>query len=202
LRTFPFIDDILIWNNDPTATFSLDDKNTRVIPSVENMMVYGRYLCTAHARHPIIFAQDDDWLVPHIAQLHELFMADPTRIACLLHPDHIKKHREQQYGVAQMVLMGWGAFFRCDWVSVLDRYVAAYGKDPLFLRETDRLFSILLHRAHQSLIAMPEALPGTTAPEAMYHQPEHWHMRQEAIRRALGILGVEYDPADHPLIPA
>ena len=64
---------------------------------------------------------------------------------------------------AKVTLVGWGAVFRRDWLSVFDRYVERYGVDDLLLREADRIFTLLLNRPHHSLPAKIRSGQGATS---------------------------------------
>lgn len=188
LRTFPFIDDIVIWNNDPHAQISVEDRDVRVIMSPCNVMTYGRYLATFHARRDIIYTQDDDCLVPDIDKLFALFHCDPTRIVHGLRMDHLQHYRDNHYDGAQMSFVGWGAFFLREWIAVFRSYIDVFGQDRLLWREADRIFSLLLRRRHCALTMNLETLPGSRAAEALWRQPEHRDLAEEAVKRCLSLI--------------
>lgn len=189
LRTFSFIDDIVIWNNNPLVELSIDDDRTLVINSSVNLVTYGRYLASYHAKHDVIYTQDDDWIVRNIDGIHAAYRADPERIVHGLHEVHYRINHGNTYGSAQMSLVGWGAFFRRDWLNVFDAYIAEHGQDDVLFREADRLFSLLLDRRHTSLLAELEELPEANGDCALWRQKEHQTLATEAVRRALVMLG-------------
>jgi len=54
LRRIDFINEILIWNNNPAVKLEFSDPKTRVIESAENQGCYGRFLCAAQARNSVV----------------------------------------------------------------------------------------------------------------------------------------------------
>ena len=189
LRTQRLIDDILVWNNDPTSYLNLDGlEGVTVIESERNEVTYGRFLCMQRARHEIIYTQDDDCLVPNIRELYETFRLDPTRIAHNLKLGHLAANSDNLFGTAHMALVGWGAVLRREWTGVFDRYVDRFGKDELLRRKADRLFSILLNRRHRSLPIVVADLPGATGNEALSVRDDHLELTRKAVERALALL--------------
>src|SRR5690606_30449651 len=114
----------------------------RVIDSDRNLICYGRFKCAQQARNEIIYVQDDDVIVGNVPCLYKHFLADDTCITHALSATHFRARDRFVYPEAHVALLGWGSFFRKRWLSVLDRYTAAFGEDPLFLREADKFFSI------------------------------------------------------------
>jgi hypothetical protein len=80
LQALEFIDEILVWNNNPEIELSYSLPNVRVIQSPKNLGCAARYVCAAQARNEVIYTQDDDALVLDVAQRYESFVADPNRI--------------------------------------------------------------------------------------------------------------------------
>ena len=204
LRTLPFIDDILIWDNNPESKLAVEIPNVRVIPSVQNVKTYGRYLCARQARHDVIYTQDDDCLIGNIAELYEAFRSDPTRIAHGLKAGHLRQNGANFHGSAQMALVGWGAFFKKEWVDVLRGYEGVYGQDDLLFREADRIFSLLLNRHHRSILGDVTDLPGVEGSEALSVEKDHLVHGERAVARALSLLQVQSSPSSvaGPLEPA
>lgn len=192
---YSFIDEVVIWNNDPEVPLCLRGENVRVVSSPRNVKTFGRYLCAYHARNDVIYTQDDDWIVGGIREIYDAFRRDSSRIAHGLHPKHFAVNRGNVYETAQMSLVGWGALFRKEWIEVFDRYVERYGYDDVLLREADRVFSLLLNRRHTSLLVDVVPLSGANDERALWRQEEHRDAATEAVRRALGILGLGHlDP--------
>jgi hypothetical protein len=110
--------EVVVWNN---AKRTVDYK------------VYGRYAATFEATRPIIYTQDDDCLVD-VAAILDAY--EPGVVVCNM-PE--RRRREYFDGIA---LVGWGACFDATLVcGGMDRYVAHYSLDELFLRECDRVFT-------------------------------------------------------------
>lgn len=188
LRQCKFIDDILIWNNNPEITLVIEVKGVQIISSDQNCVTYGRYLCAQQAKHSIIYTQDDDCLVHNISELYESFLANPDRITHGLEPLHLLENASNFYGRAQMALVGWGAFFHKNWVDVLQIYKTQFGKDEILIRKADRIFSILLNRRHQSVLANITNLGGASGPEALSVLDDHLELSEKAVNRALSLL--------------
>ena len=180
----PRIDDIVIWNNNPDISLDFRDERVRVVGNGQNMITYGRYLATQYAKHDIIYTQDDDCFVRNIGELIETFCHDPSRMAHSLKLGHLLRNPEHVRDGAQMGLVGWGAVYHRDQVNVLNQYKARHGEDRFLVRDADRLFTVLQHQRHRTLLADVVDLDGADGPEAMSVQPDHVSITQEAIERA------------------
>jgi len=189
LRRLEFIDEILIWNNNPDLRLELSDSNLRVLESSENQSCYGRFLCAAQARNPVVYVQDDDALNHDIAGLYRQFLRGPASIAHALAPTHWAQRRRQVYGNAQAALVGWGAFFRQEWLSVLDDVPASVRQDALFRREADKFFTLLLGRKHNAVAGDIEHLDGHSTPGvALWRDAHHQQLAARATSQALRLL--------------
>ncbi len=189
LEPHDFIDEILVWNNNPEVRLDLGGKKVRVIESPENTLCYGRFLCAFQAKNPIVYVQDDDVLVHNVAEIYRRFLADGSRITHALRRRHYGIRDRYSYPDSHVALLGWGAFFQKEWLSVLDLCARDGGSDYLFQREADQFFSILLGRQHQTLLARATGLPDETAPRiALYRQAHHRRNRSLAVRRARSLL--------------
>ncbi len=196
LRRLECIDEILIWNNNPGVKLRISESNTRVIQSDENLSCYGRFLCAAQARNPVIYVQDDDALNPDIPGLYDQFLRDPTRIAHALAPTHWGQRNRRVYGEAQAALIGWGAFFRKEWLPVLEELPPAMRQDPLFRREADLFFSLLLGRKHNAVATQVTHLDGHSEPGiALWCDPGYERLTSMAVRQALRWLRLQRNPA-------
>ena len=193
LRDNPLIDDIVIWNNDPAQQLSFEDPRVTVIDSERNRVTYGRFLAAQHAKHAIIYTQDDDCLVHNIADLHESFRFDPTCIAHGLKLGHLASNAENYFETAQMALVGWGAFFHRDALAAFEPYRGAWGEDELLDRKADRLFSLLMNCRHRSQLAEVTDLAGASGEEALSVRSDHFELTHEAIGRALGLIRQQPD---------
>ena len=193
LRQHSFIDDILVWNNNPELHLDIELEGVRVIQSGQNLVTYGRFLCAQQAHHPIVFTQDDDCIVHNVPELYEAFLASPDRITHGLKHPHLFANAENCFGKSQMSLVGWGAFFQKDWLSVLDFYKEKYGVDELLIRKADRIFSLLLNRRHQSMLAEVTDLEGASGEEALSVLGDHMILSDQAVTRALSLLQSMYN---------
>lgn len=194
LRRLEFIDEILIWNNHPGVQLEIADDITRVIQSDQNQSCYGRFLCAAEARNAVVYVQDDDAINHDIAGLYRQFLRDPGAVAHALAPTHWGPRRRQVYGNAQAALVGWGAFFRKEWLSVLDDLPASVREDTLFRREADKFFTILLERTHNAVAGNIEHLDDHSTPGiALWRDARHQQLAALAIGQALRILRLKND---------
>ena len=169
LTKYPFIDEILIRDNS----------------KCENIKCYGRYTLAKKAKNNIIYTQDDDCVVNNIDQIYEAFIRDQERMATGTIKGFLDVVDDYTYSSKQLGLMGWGTFFKKDWVRVLDKYVDKYGKDECFYRETDRIFSILLGKHHNLVNADLEQFIDKDKSVALCEQPDHLDFKKLAIQRSL-----------------
>ncbi len=196
LRRCECIDEILIWNNNPAVKLEIADSHTRVIQSDENLGCYGRFQCAAQARNSIVYVQDDDALNQDVAGLYEHFLRDPNGIAYALAPTHWPHRNRRIYGEAHGALVGWGAFFPKDWLSVLHELPPSMREDALFRREADIYFSLLLERKHNAVQGQISHLDGHSTPGvALWCDPGWKTFTSLAIRQALRWLRLKRNPA-------
>lgn len=195
LERHDFIDEVLVWNNNPDVRLSLHGRNVRVIDSREKIC-YGRYLCAAEARHETIYVQDDDVLVHNVPAIYREFLADPSRITFALDEPHFRMRDRYRYPASTKALVGFGAFFKKEWIQVLAPCKAAYGTDPLFLREADKLFTMLLGRHHNPQPGQLQFLADRdTRGIALYRDDRHVLCGALAVRRALELRRLQTAPA-------
>ena len=160
LETFDFIDEILIHDN-----------------TENNLKLYGRYLTALKARNDTIYVQDDDCIV----DVEKLFRNyDGTRLVNGMKAESIKYYS----GIHSLV--GWGAFFDKAWIKVLDKYTDEYGKDDIFLRECDRIFTSLLTK--KTVIIDIKDFPSANSDDALYKQANHKAYFKEALKRLRGLI--------------
>jgi hypothetical protein len=206
LHPYEFVDEILIWNNNPEVELALRGEKVRVLPSDQNMGCYGRFLCAKKARNDIVYVQDDDVLVRNVPALYQSFLGDDARITHALSGGHLRRRERYVYADGQIALLGWGAFFRRAWLDVLDVCLETYGVDALFKREADKFFSLLLGQRHQILPSQVQTLKGASTPGiALYREAQHRLMKALAVRRALELRrrsrSVRYPVTWHVVIP-
>jgi glycosyltransferase involved in cell wall biosynthesis len=186
LHQFPFIDEILVWNNNNNIRLSLRGAKVRIINSPENELCYGRFLCAKQARNDIIYVQDDDMQVKNIPELYRNFKNNPSCITHALGPNHLRQHHKDNFEDAQMALLGWGAFFNKASITVFDDYLKTNAADFLFKREADIIFSLLLGKVHRALPAnVDEMARNSSIGIALYRDKDHMLYHALAIRSAL-----------------
>jgi len=106
-----------------------------IIVETECPHIYRRYELAKKAANDIIYVQDSDCLVNY----QVLFSKYDGRITNTMTLPFQKRYEEMG-----CTLVGWGAFFSRDRISVFDKYIARYGNDdPHLLREADRIFTYL-----------------------------------------------------------
>jgi hypothetical protein len=158
----------------------------------ENIQCYGRFVMARKATNETVFFQDDDCVVHNIDEIYETYLANPNQIAFGLAPTHYPLWQQGQftYPNAQLAMLGWGAFVRQEWCEekTFEPYIMAHDCNPMFYREADRIFSILLKRRHNPILADVEHLPGFDSPDAMYVNPEHFKSRDVAVRHCLELI--------------
>jgi len=194
LRRVEIINEILIWNNNPDIRLEFADAKTRVIQSADNQRCYGRFLCAAHARNSLIYVQDDDVLNHDIAGLYHRFLSDPTRITHALSGPHWKQRFRHMHGDAHVALLGWGAIFHKDWLSILDRLPPSIRQDTVFLREADKFFTMLFERQHHSVLGDLTHLEGHSGSIALWRDPSHQQFKAYAVCQALRFLRLSRNP--------
>jgi LPS sulfotransferase NodH len=195
LRTHDFLDDIIIWNNNPEVELQIQDENTTIINSATNVKTLGRFLAVYHTKHENIYTQDDDCIVGDIQTLLQKFLEDPSRIAHGLREDHFNDQGQFNFDIAHVAYMGWGGIFQKKWLSVFDMYTEKFGKDALLQSKADRVFSMLMQQKHNAMLMPIENLDGSRGPEAIWTQPEFYKETQKAEQRVLSLLGKEVAPS-------
>jgi len=169
LLQWDFIDEIILRDNSKS----------------DNLINYGRYLAAKEAKNDIVYFQDDDCLVKNLDKVYDKFIEDPSRICHSGTKNYEKVIEDNMYYDAQMALAGWGSFSQKGWINILDKYINKYGKDYCFLRETDRIFSLLRNQKHNFILGDIEHLPGKDDEFALSMQPDHIKYKKLAIQRAL-----------------
>jgi hypothetical protein len=163
LNSLPF-DDVVVWNN----------------AEREDLQCYGRFAGIAEAEHEWIYIQDDDLLVPIPALVREWraeilpFWKRYGDVFANVRPDE------------EWRLTACGAIFHRSTLSVFDRYIEVYGRDADFFRVADvvHAYQLPFHRRWYGYLDFP----WQTAPNRMYHQPDHYTVRERARDRALALV--------------
>lgn len=130
----------------------------------------GRYEAVAQAKFDVIYTQDDDCIVDIDALLK---LWDGNFIANVF-PERSEPCFNNN------TLTGWGSLYLKSLVQpALDRYIQKYGKDTLYNREADRIFSGL--NPHPLVCVKVENIIHSLG--RLTDQPDHWQCRAEMQRR-------------------
>lgn len=147
----------------------------------------------AFAKTKFIFTCDDDVRPGDIWELAAQCQAK-GQLATYLDASHMQWSGEHYRlngcnSEAYETLLGWGSVFERTWIGVLLEYINFFGKtDDVFMREADRIFTMLLRKRHCEIEAQIDHLPGARASDAMYRQPGHMEMREIARDRCRTLL--------------
>jgi glycosyltransferase involved in cell wall biosynthesis len=188
LHPYEFIDEILVWNNNPGINLSLRGDKVRVINASENTLCLGRFLCAKQARNEVVYVQDDDVLVKNVPELYQCFLKDPTRITHNLSNLHYERQNRAVYSEGHYALLGWGSFFLKEWINVLDECRKTCD-DLIFRRAADKFFTILQGKRHTTLLGDLTIFPDSYARGiALYLEPNSRFLEAQATRRALAMV--------------
>jgi LmbE family N-acetylglucosaminyl deacetylase len=172
LKRIEFIDEVIVWENKPE----------------DNKGVYARYLAAIRlARNELIYTQDDDCVIENIREIYTTF--DGRHLSNGIKPARMKDYGSQKRDGPYITLVGWGAFFKRDWVSCFDPYLRKYGEDSILYSMADRVFTFLLARKHNTIEARVRDFPSATGPMAMHLQPNHQNEIAEVKKRLRGLAG-------------
>ncbi|MEZ5082193.1 MAG: glycosyltransferase family 2 protein [Bacteroidales bacterium] len=189
IHDFPFIDEIIVWNNNTELIPDFHGEKVKVINSRENVLCYGRFLCINEAKNEIVYVQDDDVIVHNVESLYRHFLNDESTLTHALSDRHLRQYRNYIYPDGEVALLGWGSFFRKEWTGILDVFLKSHNPDFIFKREADIIFSLLLGKKHNTLPAkIQELAEHSSKGIALYLEKDHELFRALAINRALGFL--------------
>ncbi|MDD3487658.1 MAG: hypothetical protein PHF35_04790 [Candidatus Moranbacteria bacterium] len=149
----------------------------------DDLVCYGRYEAALRAKNETIYVQDDDCIVSGIKDVYGRFQGQIT-YGCT---EGYLKDKNRHFGDMELALVGWGCFFPKKAVGVLNQYVKKYGKDKVFLREADRIFTLLQRKPHLAVPTAIEHLSGFDDETAMSSQEEHLESKKLAIKRCLDL---------------
>lgn len=165
LATLPY-DDVVVWDN---SRHAFDSK------------CYGRFLAIGEAKNEVIYFQDDDILFTE----HEVLLAayEPGRITANMPSPWYETNGYDKLGCA---LVGAGSLVPRDlpWPA-LDRYLAEYPADDLFLTYCDLVHGILTPSKRFDFGYT--ILPYASAPGRIYTTPGAAERRAEFLARVLDI---------------
>lgn len=139
----PHVDEIIVETNCPS--------------------IYRRYELAKHAKHNMVYVQDDDCIID-IELLKQAYNGHLTNFIT-------SEHRES-YEHTGITLVGWGTLFPTKMLDFRP-YLDVFGENPLFLSQTDRVFTYL-NQPHNSIVVDVKHLPRATDDSRMSTQPDHW----------------------------
>jgi glycosyltransferase involved in cell wall biosynthesis len=188
LHKYSFISEIIVWNNNPAYSLTLQGQKVRVIQAARNTICYGRFLCAKEAVNDLIYFQDDDAIIGNVPELYQNFLKNAGSITYGLSARHYKLRDQYIFPAGEIALLGWGSFIRKEWLGVLDKYIAFNGgnDDFIFRREADKIFTLLLSRPHHAVLAKLQLLPFDSSKGiSLYLEKDHNLFIALAIRKAL-----------------
>lgn len=200
LQAQPFIDDIVIWDNnweevidgdDLTGTTYQPPEGVSVATCNRNVCVWGRYIAMMHTKHDWVVTQDDDYLVNNWEEIYGEGIQRPEQITASLFKEPADvpsaQYRVGKHGY--QALLGWGSIFRVRLISVLyHEYIRRHGVDFILCREADRIFSVLLMCEHHELLASVVALDMYDSEYALHKRDDHSRVRNQAFARCRVIM--------------
>lgn len=191
LECLPFIREILVLNNspeplDPIGSDSCFDVPIRVFNWKSNICTFGRHIAAQLANSDIIYTQDDDIVVRNVPQLYERFLSHQNAITAGLAERHYAMEANEPW-----LLMGWGAFFRKEWLSCIQPWIDEYGEDDLLRSKFDRIFAVMFGRRDPQLGDFERLKDPRTGADSdrdansLWKQPDHERLKRMAVDRAL-----------------
>ena len=133
-----------------------------------------RWEAAKRAKNSTIYVQDDDCIIGNIMDIYNAY--DKKHVTLGMERDRWPIYENQR---SKMV--GWGAFFEKSWVKRMDPYIKMFGKDDIYKRESDRIFTY--YNPTKMILAHVHNFPTALDSEAMCLQEEHEWTKAEAIRR-------------------
>lgn len=133
--------------------------------------LYNRRFGACRAKHEWIYTQDDDVIVENALEL--LKEAEKDKIVANTQPEHTEFYAKEENGGGRICLIGWGGIFHKDLLDDVDKYLAKFPKDELFLREFDRVFTYI-HDKKLIQGKLKHFDSATDEGQAMYMEKRHW----------------------------
>jgi hypothetical protein len=156
-----------------------------IIVTTDSRSVYGRFDAVSFAKYPLVYTQDDDFLVTDFSKL----------IRCW--DGRFVTHHNCRWNLlyrAPFTTIGYGAIFQRDLaMEALDIYEYEHGRDDYFYRECDMIVTGLCNPKRANFLGAPRAmryeptsigrnLANSDAPACLHNQPEQkrfWHGREK-----------------------
>ena len=177
----------VVWNNgDETVWLQNQQGAAWTFHSVTDQGPHGRFAAIDYAAHELVYVQDDDVIVSDPQQIVDEWL------------DLLHNHNRDDVVVANMppefrphypdsVMLGFGACFKRDapekaFQQFFDFHTDMTRTDPLFLRESCRIFTVL---TPQYLVDVPKVdMPYASDPDRLWKQPGHVQSREKALALA------------------
>lgn len=174
LTTTGIVDEVVVWNN----------------AVGENTQVWGRYVAARdHTKNGVVYFQDDDALVINMAEIFDSW--DGQNLSVGLKDSHYGGRDVWQFGPGYETLVAWGAFLNRDWIKVLDPYIARWGsEDDIFMENVDRIFSTLLRRKHNTILAKVAEFESSLGSMAIHKREGYMARTRVARERVCELLHV------------
>jgi len=177
----------VVWNNGSEEVWLQPERDAAwTFQPVSDMGPHGRFAAIDYAAHDLIFVVDDDVIVSDPQQIVDEWL------------DLLHNHNRDDVVVANMppefrphypdsVMVGFGACFKRDapelaFQQFFDFHTTMTRTDPLFLRESCRIFTVL---TPQYLVDVGKVdMPYASDPDRLWRQPDHLQSREKALRLA------------------
>lgn len=168
LSSLAVMDEVIVWNNSER----------------EDLKCFGRFVGAAEAKHDLIYVQDDDLIVPVEDLYREYFPpAHQPLMPGSINGEWIMANRKPD---EEWRFVGAGAFFQRKMIpQAFGPYLAVHPRDDDFLRAADVVFAYA--NPYTSVWVGYEDLPWQTAPNRMYHEVDHYAVRERVRERTLAL---------------
>lgn len=177
----------VVWNNGLEEVWLQNQQDAAwTFQPVSDMGPHGRFAAIEYAAHDLVYVQDDDVIVSDSQQIVDewldlLHNFDRDDVVVANMPQEFRPHYPDS------VMLGFGAAFKRDapekaFSQFFDFHTDMTQTDPLFLRESCRIFAVL---TPQYLVDVPKTdLPYASDPDRLWKQPGHVQSRETALRLA------------------
>jgi len=177
----------LVWNNGSEEVWiQPEEGGAWTFHPTSDLGPHGRFAAIEYASNDLIFVVDDDVLVsdPEIIvdewiRLFNAYKLNDVIVANM--PQEFRPHYPDS------VMLGFGAVFHRDapekaFQQFFDFHTDMSRTDPLFLRESCRIFAVL---TPWCLVDVPkEDMPYASDPNRLWKQPGHIQSRERALKLA------------------
>jgi hypothetical protein len=174
------VDEIIIWNNNPSIRLLFMHPKIKIINSPKNYGTFARYSAATLAENETIFFQDDD-LLPTEAQIRTLYNAykkDPTRLYGYFGRNlEVGNYiAEDVFGDVDIIMDGM-MIFNKSLLSTFFEAISELGIQPQ--SKCDIIFSLFLRRKHFAVdLGEIKKLPD---PFALSSQKGHFEKRRAMV---------------------